>query len=120
MVVNGGVSEMGTETKDPSWRDLFEKMVELGLGAALLTTEATKKLVDDLVKRGAVTREDGKKLLADVLEKGKGQKEKMDQHIAGMVEKLLGKADLARRSALEALERRVAELEQKPTRDQGD
>jgi polyhydroxyalkanoate synthesis regulator phasin len=119
MLVRRGVSEMGKEAQDTSWRELFEKMVELGLGAALLTTEATKKLVDDLVKRGAVTREDGKKLLADVLEKGKGQKEKMDQHIASMAEKLLGKADVARRSAMNALDQRVAELEKRLTRQQG-
>jgi len=109
---------MAEEAKDTSWRDLLEKTVELGLGAAELTTEAARKLVDDLVKRGAVTSEDGRKLLADMLERGKAQKEKTDRYVASVVEKLLTRADLARRSALEALERRVAELEQRLSGEQ--
>jgi polyhydroxyalkanoate synthesis regulator phasin len=111
---------MGESAKDTSWRDLLAKTVELGLGAATLTTDATRKLVDDLVKRGAVSREDGKKLLAEMLEKGKDQKQKLEHYIAGIVEKLVTKADLARRSALEELAQRVAELEKRLPRELGD
>ena len=94
-----------------SWRDVLDRMVELGLGAALLTKEATDKLVDDMVKRGAVTREDGKKLLGEMVEKGRLQKERMDEVIVETVSRMLEKADLARRSQVEALEKRIVALE---------
>jgi len=111
---------MREERRIASWHELFEKTVELGLGAALLTKEAAGRLVDDLVKRGAVSREEGKKLLSHMLEKGKGQKEKMDQHISEVFERLLAKADVARRSSLEELECRVAALEKKLETQQGE
>lgn len=102
---------MSGETKVTSWRELLEKTVELGLGAALLTKESAGKLVDDLVKRGDVSREEGKKLVTDMVEKGKGQKKKMEEFVLEVVEGALGKADIARRSQIEGLEKRIIELE---------
>jgi polyhydroxyalkanoate synthesis regulator phasin len=111
---------MTDQAKMGSWRDLLEKTIELGLGAALLTKEAAGQLVDDLVKRGAVTKEDGKKLVAEMLEKGKGQKEKMDQFVAEVVDRMLKKADLARQSTVAELERRLAALEERLRQTPGD
>lgn len=94
-----------------NWREMLDRMVEMGLGAALLTKEAAEKLVDDLVKRGSVTKEDGRRLFAEMVEKGRLQKERMDEVIAETVSQMLNKADLARRSQVEALEKRLAALE---------
>ena len=102
---------MSKEPKITSWRELLERTIELGLGAALLTKESATKLVDELVKRGDVSREEGKKLVSDMLEKGRGQKKRMEDFVAGVVERALAKADVARRSELDGLQRRVAELE---------
>jgi len=108
---DGRSYSMSGETKVTSWRELLEKTIELGLGAALLTKESAGKLVDDLVKRGDVSREEGKKLVTDMLEKGKGQKKRMEDFVVEVVERALGKADIARRSQIEDLEKRIAELE---------
>jgi polyhydroxyalkanoate synthesis regulator phasin len=106
---------MSGETKVTSWRELLEKTIELGLGAALLTKESATKLVDELVRRGEVSREESKKLVSEMLHKGRGQKEKMEDFIAGIVERSLAKADIARRSQIEELERRLADLERRVT-----
>jgi len=100
-----------SEEHTTTWRDMFDRMMELGLGAALLTKEAASKLVDDMVKRGTVSREDGKKLFHEMMEKGRLQKERMDEVIAETVSHLLEKSDVARRSQVEALEKRLAALE---------
>jgi polyhydroxyalkanoate synthesis regulator phasin len=92
---------------------LFEKAVELGLGAALLTKESAQKLADELVKKGEVSRDEGKKLVADMLEKGKGQKQKMESFITDIVHRATEKTDVARRSHIEELEKRVAALEER-------
>ena len=102
---------MSGETRITSWRELLEKTIELGLGAALLTKESAGKLVDELVKRGDMSRDEGKKLVTDMMEKGKGQKKKMEDFVVEVVERVLGRADIARRSQIEELERRIAELE---------
>jgi polyhydroxyalkanoate synthesis regulator phasin len=103
---------MSDKPTTPSWRELFEKTVDLGLGAALLTKEAAGRLVDDLVKRGTMTKEDGQKLVSQMLEKGKQQKEKMDTLVHQAIERMVARGDLARQSALEQLERRVKALEE--------
>ena len=105
-----------TDDNEPrirTWRELIEQTIELGLGAALLTKETATKLVDDLVKRGDVTREEGRKLVDSMLEKGKGQKERMESFVSDVVERVLSRTDVARRSAVEELERRIAELERR-------
>jgi len=111
--LEGGTSAVTDRPKPATWRDLLEKTVELGLGAALLSKEAATKLIEDLVKRGAVTREDAGKLVSDMMEKGKTQKEKMEAFVADVAERVLAKADVARRSRIEDLERRIAELERR-------
>jgi len=103
---------MSSEMKIGSWRELFEKTIELGLGAALLTKESATKLADELVERGTVSREDGKKLVSDMMEKGKGQKKRMEDFVADIVERALERADVARRSQIQDLERRIDSLEQ--------
>jgi len=104
---------MSDDAKIGSWKELLEKTAEIGLGAALLTKETATKLVDDLIQRGAMTKTDGKKLVADMLEKGKGQKQKMEDFVAEVFKRMMDKADVARRSHIEELERRIAELEER-------
>lgn len=104
---------MSEGAKITSWRELFDRMVELGLGAALLTKESATKLVDELVKKGHISREESKKLVSEMLDKGRGQKQKMDDFVVDAVERALAKADIARRSQIEELERRLEELEKR-------
>lgn len=107
---------MSEKPKAASWSDMLEKTVELGLGAALLTKEHATKLIDDLVKRGAVRREEAGTLVSDMMEKGKAQKEKMESFVADVAERALARADVARRTTLEDLEKRIAELEKRINR----
>ena len=102
---------MPEEHKAVSWRDLFEKTVDLGLGAALLTKEAATKLVDDLVKRGSMSKDEGQKMVSEMLEKGKEQKARIENLVRQMVDRMLSQANLARQSSIEDLERRVIGLE---------
>jgi len=102
---------MPSDSKIASWRELFEKTIEVGLGAALLTKESATKLVDELIQRGAVTKTEGRKLVSDMLEKGKRQKQKMEDFVTEVVQRAMAKADVARQSHIEELERRIADLE---------
>jgi polyhydroxyalkanoate synthesis regulator phasin len=107
---------MTEKPKAAGWGDLLEKTVELGLGAALLTKEHATKLIDDLVKRGAVRREEAGQLVSDMMEKGKVQKQKMESFVAEVAERVLARADVARRTKLEDLEQRIARLEDRINR----
>jgi len=102
-----------SDTQIKSWRELFEKTIELGLGAALLTKESAQRLVDELVKKGDVSREEGKKLVSDMLEKGKGQKEKMETFVSDVAQRMIEKANVAKNSRVDELEQRLAAVEQR-------
>ncbi len=52
-----------------------------------------------------------------MMEKGKTQKQRMEDFVAEVAERVLARADLARRSSVEDLARRVAELEQRLGRE---
>lgn len=103
---------MAEERKHVSWRELLEKTIDLGLGAALLTKEAATKLVDDVVRRGSLSKEEGQKLVSELLEKGQAQKEKMEGFVRETLEGLLSRMDLARQSTVTELRQRVVEMEE--------
>ena len=95
-----------------SWGDLFERMVELGLGAVTLTADAAQRIVGDLVERGKVAREESERLTTRLTEMGKEQRESLQQMIDRATERAMKRMDIARCSDVEALRLRIANLEQ--------
>ncbi len=85
---------------------------ELGLGAATLTAETAQKVVNDLIGQGEVSREEGANLIDKLIAMGHSQREQLSSMIDKATERALERMDLARRSDLEALRKRVAALEQ--------
>ncbi len=102
---------MAEEKRISSWSELFLRTVELGLGAATLTAETTQKMVNDLVGMGQVSKEEGATLIDKLIATGHEQREQMATMIEKATERALARMDLARRSEVEALRTRVAELE---------
>lgn len=102
---------MEQEREHTSWRELFARSLDLGLGALTLTKEAAQKAMDELVHKGEISREESKHLVERMLERGKEQKEHLDQLVRDAVDKALHKADLARASELRDARARVAELQ---------
>lgn len=95
----------------PGWGDLFVRTLELGLGAATLTVDAAQRVVSDLVGRGQVKAEESQGLLDRLVAMGHQQREQLAQMVEKATGTALARMDLARRSDLEALQQRVAELE---------
>ena len=102
---------MAEEKRISSWNDLFLRTVELGLGAATLTAETAQKVVNDLIGTGQVTREEGATLIDKLISMGHEQREQMTSLVEKATERAMARMDLARRSEVEALRKRVAELE---------
>jgi polyhydroxyalkanoate synthesis regulator phasin len=104
---------MKGESGHPSWRELLDRSIDLGVGAVLLTKEAAEKAVNELVAKGEVSRQEGKQLLARVMERGKEQKERLEAVVKEAVDRAIEKADLARASELRHARALVAELQQR-------
>jgi polyhydroxyalkanoate synthesis regulator phasin len=100
------------ETVRPtSWRELFAKTAELGMGAIHLTKESGQKALNELVDKGHLNKEDARKSLANLMEAGKKQKEHVEEMIGKAVDRALTKAEIARRKDIASLQRRIAQLE---------
>ena len=94
-----------------SWGELFERSIELGLGAAMLTAETAQKMVNDMVNRGQVAREESTGMVDRLLEMGREQREMLRETIDHSTERMVGRMNLARQDEVAELRRRVEELE---------
>ncbi|HEY3379546.1 MAG TPA: hypothetical protein VGL77_18880 [Armatimonadota bacterium] len=94
-----------------SWNDVLTRSLELGLGAATLTVEAAQKMVNELVNRGQVSKEEGASLVDKLINAGREQRDQLADMIDKAAARTMVRMDLARRSDVDALRERVAELE---------
>lgn len=93
--------------------DLWRKAKHFGLGVVDFTREKVEALVDDMVKRGELTEQETPQAVAEIMEKAKSEQDAFLAKLKALVEKVVSEAGLARAADLEALEKRVADLEEK-------
>jgi polyhydroxyalkanoate synthesis regulator phasin len=91
--------------------ETLRKVAYFGLGAAVLTADKVKQLVDDLVSRGDITREEGRKLYEDLTSRAEEQGRALNERIRVQVRDMLHDLGVADRSQITALENRIAALE---------
>lgn len=91
--------------------ELLKKAVLTGLGAVSLTRKKVEEVVAELVKEGELSEAQGRKLVEALVKEGSQQKEEMARKISAAVSEALGRMDVARKSELADLEKRVAALE---------
>jgi len=94
-----------------SWSELVMRTMELGIGAAILTADTAQHVVNDLVNRGHLAREESASMVDRLLEEGREQRAMLTEAIERSMKRALDQMDLARGSEVEALRKRVMELE---------
>lgn len=87
----------------------FKKLLYAGVGLAAQATEKLQKSVDELVEKGRLTDSEAKKVIEDFLEKSDSKKEEFEDRFNSFVEKF----GYTKSDELEALKKRIAELEKK-------
>lgn len=95
----------------------LRKLTVLGLGLLDLTEERARELADELIKRGEAREDKASQVAKDLLARGEEARKNLQRHVEKGVERVLAKAHLAAAKDLEAIERRVAELEKKLAKD---
>jgi polyhydroxyalkanoate synthesis regulator phasin len=105
---------MNDESKSGmAMKDLIERTLLLGVGAASITLDKLQSLVDEFVKRGQLTREEGQKLVEDVAERAKVESTGLKGKATETYMDTLQTLGIATRDSLDELERRIAVLEAK-------
>lgn len=92
--------------------DLFKNILSLGIGAASATKEQIERTVDTLVKKGDISKEESKDLIKQWIEKGEQAQKQIDDSVKIKVNQALNNLNLATKEEVQALERRIAALEQ--------
>jgi polyhydroxyalkanoate synthesis regulator phasin len=94
-------------------KDLFNRAVSLGFGVAAQSKEQIEKAVDELVKKGEITRSESSDLINELLTKGQEAKRNVESIVNERVQKLTGSHLYATKEQVEALLKRIEQLEQK-------
>jgi polyhydroxyalkanoate synthesis regulator phasin len=93
--------------------DMWRKAKHFGLGVLDFTREKVEALVGEMVKRGELTEKESPEAVAQIMEKAQAEQEAFQEKLKAMIEKVVSETSLARAADLEALEKRVADLEKK-------
>lgn len=84
--------------------DTMKKIILAGIGAAATTTEKTKEVLDDLVKKGELTVEQGKVLNEELKHNVKKTFEEKPKDVSEMLHSLTPEQLAALKEQLEAME----------------
>ena len=91
--------------------DFIRKIINTSMGAALLAKDKIKEFIDELVNNGKLTEEEGRRFMDDLRQETNEKRQNMEHEVKGIVERMLEKMDIASRSELKKLEKRIEDLE---------
>ncbi|MGM0770128.1 MAG: phasin family protein [Halobacteriota archaeon] len=91
--------------------DTMKKLGLFGLGMYAITEEKIDEYVKELVESGDFNKEEGKKFVEDLIERQREQQEDLADRISGKVQESFGKSDLASKEEIEALRKKIEDLE---------
>ncbi|WP_440953736.1 phasin family protein [Methanococcoides sp. FTZ1] len=92
--------------------DTMKKLGLFGLGLYAITEEKIDEYVKELVEKGDFNKEEGKKFVEDLLERQRQQQEDLEDRISAKVQEVFGKSDLASKEEIEALHKKIEDLEE--------
>ncbi len=97
-------------------KDILQKAWLFGLGVFDFTREKVESLVDEMVRRGEIGQQESPEAVKQFLDKAQEAQAAVTEKIKELVNKALTETKLARAADLEALEKRVAALEEEVRR----
>ena len=92
-------------------RQLFERVILAGLGAASLTKDCVEQLVDALSERSGIGREEARAAIDDIAGRWRGEATRAGERAGTSLQGIRRELGLALRSEVDELELRVAQLE---------
>jgi polyhydroxyalkanoate synthesis regulator phasin len=91
--------------------DLFKKFIYTGIGWISVTTEKFKDAIDGFISDGKISESEGKKIVDDFLKNTETKKDEIETQFGSVVDKIIKSFSFATTTEVDALEKKVAELE---------
>lgn len=98
--------------------ETIKKTLFAGLGVAAVTKDAIESALHDWIEKGKITPEEARHFAEKLVSTGEHRWEKTKDEVSHKVSELAGKVPFVKRADLQALEARVAVLEQVALRAQ--
>lgn len=95
---------------------MFESMrkaVLIGMGAAAMSWDKMKEMVDDLVEKGDLSAEEGKRLFNDMTARAEEQGQTLNERVRSQIRQMLTDMGVADRTQIAMMESRIASLERR-------
>ena len=103
---------MDFRKKGNNMKDLLQKAWLFGLGMVDATKEKVEEVVQEMVRRGEITMQEGPEAMKQLLSKAQQAQAAMVDKVKELVNKALAEARPVKAADLEALEKRLAALEE--------
>jgi polyhydroxyalkanoate synthesis regulator phasin len=100
-------------------KEILQKAWHFGLGVFDFTREKVESLVAEMVRRGEISEKESPEAVKEILDRAKEAQSALMDKVKELVNKALAEARPAKAADLEALEKRVAALEEEIKRLKG-
>lgn len=77
--------------------NLFEKSINLGLGAFVYSREKVEELVEELVNKGEIAKKDARQFASELVKKGEEERNELKKLIGDEVAEALNQLNLAKK-----------------------
>ena len=91
--------------------DFLKKSMLAGIGLAVLTKEKAEKMVDELIKKGALKKNDGTGSIKEFTEKSKEFKKELTKKVEKAVADTIEKSNIPTRKEFAALKSKIEKME---------
>lgn len=96
--------------------NIVRKTLLAGLGAVMLSEEAAKKVLNNLVKRGEMSENDAKKVVNNIVKKVQKGKAELSKKIESEVKKIVKKVHIDTLKDIESVEIKISRKAKKGTK----
>lgn len=93
--------------------DLLKRTALVGVGLAFVTKEKIEELGRELSEKAKLSEEEGKQFIEDLRKKSAEARNTMEARVSELVRAALAKMDIPCRADVDALRKRLVELEAK-------
>jgi polyhydroxyalkanoate synthesis regulator phasin len=91
--------------------DLVKKAMFAGVGAAVVTKDKIEKSLQELVEKGKMSADEAKDLTEKIIEAGEKETSEARSEATKLFTEVLNRANVVTQDQIEALEKRVRDLE---------
>ncbi len=103
-------------TQEPAGlRDVIERTLLVGLGAAALTKDRAQKVVDDFVRRGQLSAEEGRDMVESLASRSRDEARSVLKSADSSVQTVFRELGIASRREVEDVDFRLRQIEHRLT-----